>query len=471
MTIREIIQEQALHNWEKSGRRGLLAMGTGTGKSKVGVEAAVNTVNRLPRANILVVTPTEKLRDTNWPEEFRKWGYGKLLKNVTGLCYASLHKHTIDDYDLVILDEAHHLTEASAMFFIGDSGTVPVMCLTATPPKKTNCTEDERVKCEIFEQLKIPTVYIYTLEQAREDKVVADFNIVRIKVPLDDKRKYIEAGTVKKKFRITEQKNYDYLTEQFDRWNANPDLPAYPVLIPVIPAVHTAEEVEDINRQNEELIYDYETKLEKVTNANRTKANLWAGKRRRMIMNSASKIEAAQYVVNELLKQGKRVLVFCSLIKMSELICKSLVYNGKTGDDVYNAFCEGDIDVMGVCNIVNEGNNIPGVDVVVILDIDSAETKTVQRIGRMLRNDKVDKKATAYLIEQKGTRDEAWANNALNSFNKDLIEEKAYNKPIGWVETIYLPREAQKGTDMIINQEKKYEQSRATIDPATANQA
>ena len=58
----------SLHN-----DNGIIAIATGTGKSKIAVDkiAEHQAINFDLRA--LIVVPTEKLRDENWKDEFYKW--------------------------------------------------------------------------------------------------------------------------------------------------------------------------------------------------------------------------------------------------------------------------------------------------------------------------------------------------------------------------------------------------------------
>ena len=55
--------------------------------------------------------------------------------NVESLCYASGSKVKGNEYDLVIMDEAHKITELSYEFF-KDNKIKKIIALTATEPEK-----------------------------------------------------------------------------------------------------------------------------------------------------------------------------------------------------------------------------------------------------------------------------------------------------------------------------------------------
>lgn len=107
--IRDKVQIEAFEAWCRYGRRGAVLMATGAGKSRVGImaakEKAVGIGSNSP-PSVLLAVPTEKLRDTNWKEEFSKareistWD-----SSVRAECYASLGNIIGESFRLTILDK------------------------------------------------------------------------------------------------------------------------------------------------------------------------------------------------------------------------------------------------------------------------------------------------------------------------------------------------------------------------------
>jgi hypothetical protein len=175
------------------------------GKSKLAVRRSVeiythwNSIDERPE--ILLVTPTEKLRDENWPAEFHKWNAGPVMERlVKRICFASLKNEKGNKYKLVILDEAHRLTSVNAEGFLeqnsltqffADNMAEEVMGLTATEPDK----DRDKVKYEIFQQVA-PVCFRYTLDQAVSDGIIPPYEIRLIMVPLEKMLKEISAGTI-----------------------------------------------------------------------------------------------------------------------------------------------------------------------------------------------------------------------------------------------------------------------------------
>src|SRR5512147_2275802 len=86
------VQEHALTIWKNNNRRGTIESATGTGKTKIGVEAIVDQFRMDKDSLVYVVVPTNTLRENDWPEEFKKWGHEDILSKVEFVLYSSLHK-------------------------------------------------------------------------------------------------------------------------------------------------------------------------------------------------------------------------------------------------------------------------------------------------------------------------------------------------------------------------------------------
>ena len=107
--MKDKIQRKGLNLWFAAGCRGTLEYATGVGKSRCGVLAAGWLTKLNPDANILVLTPTQTIRDQAWKEEFGKWGATAIFdNNVECLCIQSAYKLKEKHYDLVIADEIHN---------------------------------------------------------------------------------------------------------------------------------------------------------------------------------------------------------------------------------------------------------------------------------------------------------------------------------------------------------------------------
>ena len=367
------IQKKATDIWTAQGKRGLLAMATGTGKSKIAVDEAKREHKVRKNAfKALLIVPTTKLRDVTWAEEFAKWKGVDTWKAMDRECYASIAKIKGNSYDLVILDEAHYLTAANSVFF-ENNRVKNIMALTATLP-------EDPLKRLMLDKLA-PTVFKYTLEEAEADGLIAPFNITVIEFPLDTTRKNIKSGSKAKPFMQTEKAKYDYLCTKIAR-------------------MYYSKVSDDVKK--------------------------WAYfDRMRFIYNLPSKTRLAQKIIKE--RMSGRYLVFGGSIEQIDTLMHPYVYHSKTVDTYYTKFLNMEVDKLGAVKALNEGQNIPELDMILVVQLNSKELDIIQRIGRVVRWRKGHTAEVIILIAS-GTKDEEWLQKALQGFDDSKITfKKAYH--------------------------------------------
>ena len=100
----------------KDEHRVILKWATGCGKSKMVIDLINHTVgNRLLNSRkqhicvkVLFVV-AERAHIQNWEDEFHKWKLDRANISTDVCCYASLKKYVEYSYDIIVLDEAHHV--------------------------------------------------------------------------------------------------------------------------------------------------------------------------------------------------------------------------------------------------------------------------------------------------------------------------------------------------------------------------
>lgn len=394
--IKSAIQDAAYTAWVNSGRKSTIVAATGVGKSKIAIQAVKNLIQGFslvaddPWRPVLLVTRTEKLRDRNWPEEFQKWGMDQTLMDrwVKRVCYSSLNKEKGNLYRLVILDEVHRLTQRNAegfqednllSVFFAENMADEVMGLTATEPDPKR----DPVKAEIFRQIA-PVCFRYTLDQGIKDGIVPNSQIKIIQIPLERVVKNIPAGTKKAPFLATEQSAYEYMNKQVGKAQA-------------------------------------------AASKDPKKAG-WAqslyGARKRFISNLPSKNRVAKKIIEKVLP-GNRVLIFCGSVEQSRELCGENVHNYKDKKSgMLDKFKDEEIDYLGAIDGVNEGENIPNLDHLIIVQMNSNERDAIQRMGRLRY--KEDHIPTVYILVSQGTKDEDWVRKAMINIDRSRITYESY---------------------------------------------
>lgn len=330
--IKAVKQAEALQAAKINGGWGACAMATGTGKSKIAVNWTKEIVLGKIDAKILIVVPTEKLRDENWHEEFIKWDCeNEYNYNVYRSCYASLHNIKDEDWDLVILDEYHNFTEPKIVFF-SKNKVHRCLALSASPPK-------DQVKINLMNKINLPVVYSITLDQAVEWKMVSPYQIAVIEVELDGINKNITAGSKAKPFMQTEKAAYTYICKKISEEEEKP-MP------------------------------------------NWTKIKMLQGKRAHLLYNLQGKANAAKFILSKIPK-SKRTLIFCGSIQQADELCVNSFHSKSKNSSNFEDFKVGKINTLSCVEALNEGHNIPiPVDFALIVQVNSKEKDLTQRINK-----------------------------------------------------------------------------------------
>ena len=371
--VREKVQNEAIQAVIDNDGTGMIAMATGSGKSRVAVELAKYYFDKIdcsPMFKPAVIVPTEKLRDENWKEEFTKWGADSLWEKTLSLCYASGSKIKDEVIDLVILDEGHNITELSSDFFVNNHVENTVL-LTATPPT-------DPTKKQILSDLNIKLVYELTLDQAVRLGFVAPYKITVITVPLDNVTKNIPGGNKKNPFMTTEAATYAYC-----------------------------------NRRVQQCFGDQ-------TPQGKAKMQFAILGRMQFIYKIPSKTAVIKFLLDKVIPQEDRTLIFCGNIEQAEQVCPTF-YHSKSSSVAYDAFKNEEINRLSCVKAVNEGHNFPGVDSGIIGQLNSKEKDLVQRIGRLIRF-RPGHEAHLYIVVSESTQDEKWLENAIENLDQSKVE-------------------------------------------------
>jgi superfamily II DNA or RNA helicase len=364
--VREKVQNEAIQA-VVDNNGGMVAMATGSGKSRVAVELAKIYIKPYDHGALLV--PTEKLRDENWKEEFAKWDC-HLWEDFERLCYASASKIGENVYDFVILDEGHNITELASEFF-RDNQIKRTVLLTATPPS-------DPIKVEILRRLSIKLVYELTLDQAVRLGFVAPYKITVITVPLDNVTKNIPGGNKANPFMTTEAACYAY-------WN----------------------------KRVQACFGDQ-------TPQGKAKMKFAILGRMQFIYKIPSKTQVIKFLLDKVIPKEDRTLIFCGNIEQAEQVCPTF-YHSKSSSVAYDAFKNEEINRLSCVKAVNEGHNFPGVDSGIIGQLNSKEKDLVQRIGRLIRF-RPGHEAHLYIVISESTQDEKWLENAIENLDQSKVE-------------------------------------------------
>ncbi|MBX3226491.1 MAG: DEAD/DEAH box helicase family protein [Labilithrix sp.] len=361
-------QAQALACWNAAGRRGVVVLPTGGGKTRVAVAAMFET--GLPTA---VLCPTRVLANA-WLTELESRFAGerigivgdgrRRIERTTVLTFESAFRHMDvlgDRFGLLVVDEVHHFAGGARVEALESSAAVARLGLTATAPDPTSDGEAR------LRSLVGPVVY----EIGYADLVgthLAPVTVVRIPVRLD----------------ADERAEYDARTRAFSEMRRT--------FVRLYPGADIATLLRGLARSPE---------------------GLRALRDRARAVAIASFPRAKRALVRTLLKRhaADRTIVFMALAENAYTAARDNLIPVITGEtaaperrEVLQAFREGKLRAIASARVLNEGVDVPDARVAILVAGALGAREYVQRIGRVLRP-APDKHAVVYELITTDTTD------------------------------------------------------------------
>lgn len=341
-------------------RKAGIGVTVGGGKTLIGLKHMDFCLSKNKKAQFLVVGPKLEVLKT-WREEAVKHGFKHLITHFTFSTYLSLTKLDPTDYDGIYLDECHSLKYSHHPWLSSYGGTI--LGLTGTVPKFERSEKGKMVKefC--------PIVYEYDTDEAVEDSILNDYEIIIHSLPLSEVRN-IQMNKNGKTWFTSERDSYQFWSRRIDTAHSSKDLQISRIM------------------------------------------------RMRVLQDFTGKEKYAKSLIQGM---PHKVLIFANTKDQADRICSDSFHSGNPlSDENLRKFKEGTITKLAAVHQLSEGVNIPDLKIAVILHAYSNERKSHQRLGRILRL-KPDEKATLHVLCYKNTVDEDWVQNALSGLNQDKI--------------------------------------------------
>jgi superfamily II DNA or RNA helicase len=356
MTLRDKRQKEFADTWLKHGKYGILNLCPRFGK----IRTSILALEQLKPKSILIAYPDNKIRDS-WKADFEDLGFDDSI--VTYTTHLSLKKLVDYEYDIIIIDEIHLLSEAQIeacqdLF----SNNACILGLTGTLSSWTERTLEEELDLHVLAH--------YPIEKAIDEGVIVDYEIHVIRVPLDNVTLQDYKGKMK-----TEKKQFDALT-----WVIN-----------------------------------------KLQNSGSDTMFMRLA-RMRLIQSSLAKVKATRALLEK--HANERVLVFCGVTKIADNLGIPSYHSKSTEKQLFEDFAEGKGNHLAVVKIGNTGVTYKPLDKVIINYFDSNAENLAQKINRCMAMEynTPDKKAHIYIVSTTEPTELKWLQKALEFFDKDKIK-------------------------------------------------
>lgn len=368
----EEIQNDAVEAWFKAGKKGIVEMPTGSGKTHVGIKT-VNALQRLePDCHIVIVVMTDHLLK-HWSEfltnnNIRHGIVGGGISNIQSITVGivnSVRNLDLGYFHYLIFDEAHHLVAPETIQIIENHKFLGILGLTSTIHR-----QDQRHN--MFERYGLYTVYKQDLNNLISQNLLSSYRVYNIALYLNEK----------------DQQLSNELDGIIERGN-----PKYG---------YNIQNAYELCRSGDKEACKY------------TRAII---NRRKLLLNHPIKIEEVPKVVT--MFPNSKAIIFTEYIKTAEAIRKVLQKNGIVGliyhseieteekNLMLNSFKEIPSSIMICCKALEEGLNVPDANLAISVGGNTTERQMRQRIGRILRF-LLGKQAVLVELYFANTREEGW---------------------------------------------------------------
>ena len=348
----------------------VLQLGTGFGKTAIAI-ACVNKIcdrlyKNLEEATDVLILVSKKVHKDVWKKEMDKWGIK--TDNIVIECYESLRKYENAYFDVVICDEAQHLSETRQELLKTLHISELLIILSATLKKelcwffKANCRRTEFIKCDI--------------KEAIEDDVLPEPTIYLLPLKLDNSICAYKYDKFKKTIIGTQLAYYNNMCGLIDFY-----------------------------------------KRKYMTSKRDFMKNLW-------LKACTDRLkwlsEQKESVVLSLLDKLKnyRTLTFCSSIDQTERLGKFCINSkNKKSIEYLDMFNNKKIKHITSCNILNESVNLVDCRIGIFCNLNSSDIIVKQRNGRLLRH----KKPIIIVPYYEHTREAELVDKIIENYNEDRV--------------------------------------------------
>lgn len=370
---------------------------TGLGKSKAAID-----IQQASGSKSTLIVVAEKAHIKNWELEYIKHNKESLLSSTTIICYASLKNYLTSKYELVILDEGHHIATDLRLEHLKALKMSKLVILSATLPLSTISI------IQMNTNLRDSFISTFSLQRAIQEEIIPRPRVYLIPMALDN--------TVRNNEVIDEWGKADLRVTiectMVDRWKYMKSKSTYPH----VRLVSKCTEKEKYQWLTSSIDYYknayMRSRLEYIKNK-----WLRLGSERKKFLG-----ECKTPIIKEIIETitSKRFICFCTSINQAEELGGNNSIHSKRKDslEVIDSFNSKKTNSLFAVGMLQEGQNLNDIEVGVIVQLDGQERAFIQKFGRSLRANS----PTQIITYFKGTRDEEYLSKALENIDPECIQ-------------------------------------------------
>lgn len=350
-------------------------------KTRAAILAIQRFFAKNPKGKVEVVVPTEHLK-VQWMIELNKFN---LVRNVSVEIINTAVKNK-EKISFLILDEVHRIPAESFFEVFVQKNPIMVLGLSATFERLDG-------KHELLKQY-CPIVDVITVKEAVLNKWLSPYKEYKVLLEVDD-------------IAVYRQHNEDFLNA-FSVFNFDFNL-AMKCLTNIISRRAYAKYMKLSVAEIDAITYTWNRSLKA---------------RKDFVMNHPKKVEIANKILSY--RYDKKAITFSATIKQAEKIkVGNVVHSGKTKKKnrvTIEEFNRIKCGCINTAKSLDEGADIRGLNLAIILCNTSSATQKTQRVGRVIRYEE-GKEAEVFTLVIKGTNEEGWFQTSTNNQNYIEINE------------------------------------------------
>ena len=356
--------------------------------------AIMKVLKAKPDAKVLIVVPTDVLQKQWMNDYIIKYN---LIKNCEVRIINSVIKMSWD-VDLLICDECHMFCSETFQEVFNCVSYNMVLCLTATLER----LDGKEILIKTF----APVCDIVTIENSQQNGWLSPYKeyVVLLDVDLTEYKKWNQEF-----IGFFSQMGYDF--------NLGMKLTTN-----IIERRKYAKKLGLDQKQFDAVCFGWMDRLRK---------------RKKFVQSHPKKFEIARKILDA--RKDKKCITFCSTIKDAEQLSLKGEYvlhskqSKKSNEEALNAFDQATTGVLHSSKAVNQGVDVKGLSVEIIMNTDSSKITKTQKLGRALRVEP-GKQAEIFTLIIKGTVEEKWLANSMSSsyivINEQQLEKVLNNEPL-----------------------------------------
>ena len=349
-------QEISRVKWIKNKCKGTIVMPTGVGKTRTALKCLKSIINKYPKMRILVVVPTDNLK-IQWRQQLDEWGM-ELTSDVQIINTIIRHNWNAD---ILVLDECHRYSAETFQQVFQTVNYKYILGLTATFERLDGKHEIMAKHCPIIDEV--------SLLEAKLNNWISPYKEYLVILDTDD-------------IDIYKEYNKSFISS-FETFNFDWNL--------AMSCIGPKGFIERAKYRDKLCPNGSEEKRKAIFKSitfNSMNFMRMIQKRKGYINNHPKKIEIARKIIEA--RSNSKIITFSNNIKMAESIkMGGQVYTGKDTKKKARAnldeFNNSKTGLINSVSKLNEGADIKGLSVAIILGLDSSEIKAVQRRGRCIR--------------------------------------------------------------------------------------